>query len=367
VEDVEDYFCDGTQVSTWQTAYTTYSGEDDGRVFSPITVTLSSAVATSGTTGIPLNINPSTSSVTPSQQSSSAGSEGQSSAAGQSGSGGSPTTTAPVGPTTSAAPAPSSSRTPIGAIVGGAVGGVAGLAIIAAAIFFILRYTKKKDNGANTNNRVPPPTYMAPQDPNNTTYATANAGKPEPTAQETALAGQWAPAQNQYPPQMQEQQQYVPQPQNQQFQQQYQPQMQQQPYPNMAEVQGSYGQPQQRNMNPTYYPQNQTPNQHYSVISNATQPPPNSQAHLGAVFPERGETTSPVSIHQASELGTPGGAQAPHSPSPTFVSSAGASAPAHVAPGIEGRSEMSANMAGESFPVNAYEVPGSDVYQHQAN
>ena len=337
-------------MKTWQTAYTTYAGEDDGRVFSPITVTLTSAVPTSGTTGIPLNINPSTSS-----------------AAGQSagGSGGSHTTTAPVGPT-SAAPAPPSSGTPIGAIVGGAVGGVAGLAIIAVAVFFIIRSTKKKDNAANASNGAPPPTYMAPQDPNNTAFAAANAGKPKPTAQETALAGQWAPAQNQYPPQMQEQQQqYVPQPQDQQYQQQqYQPQMQQQPYPNMAEVQSSYGQPQQQNMNPAYYPQNQTPNQHYSVISNATQPSPNSQAHLSAAFPDRGETTSPVSTHQASELGTPGGAQAPHSPSPTFVSNTGTAVPAHVAPVVEGRAEMSANMAGGSFPVNAYEVPGSDVYQH---
>ena len=213
---------------------------------------------------------------------------------------------------------------------------------------------------------------MPPQDGNNAAYAAANGGKPAGTAEETALAAQWVSAQTQYPPQMQEQQpfppqqQYMPQPPDQQYQQpQHPPQTQQQPYPNMAEVQGSYGQPQQQIPNQAYY-QNQAPNQHYSVVSNATQPSPNSQSHLSAAFPDRGETTSPVSTHQASELGTPG--EAPHSPSSTFASNMGAPAPgpapAHVAPGVEGRAEMSANMAGGPFPVNAYEVPGSDVYQH---
>jgi hypothetical protein len=237
---------------------------------------------------------------------------------------------------------------------------VAGLAIIALVVFLILRSTKKKDNAANANNEVPPPTYMPPQDPNNVAYAAVNGGKPGPAAEETALAGHWAPAQNQYPPQMQEQQ-YPPQQQYTPQQQQYPPMMQEQPYPNMAEVQGSYGQPQQQNLSQTYY-QNQSPNQHYSVVSNATQPSPNPQAHLSAAFPDRGQTTSPLSTHQASELGTPSGAQAPHSPSPTFVSNMGPPASAQVAPGIEGRTEMSANMAGGSFPVNVYEVPGSDVY-----
>jgi hypothetical protein len=371
VEGVQDYFCDGTLVSTWQTAYTTYSMENDGRAFSPLTVTVTSDIPTSGTAGIPLTIK---SSAAPSSNpSSTAASGGQSS----SNNGGSPTTAVAGGqPTTSTPIATSgSSGTPIGAIVGGAVGGVAVLVIIALAVFFIIRHSRKNGNAgaANANSGVPPPTYMPPQDANNTAYAAANAGKPASTAEEAALAGQWAPAQNmqQYQPQMQEQQQYPPQqqqyppqPQNQQFQQQqYPPQMQQQPYPNMAEVQGSYGQPPQQNTNAAYYPQNQTPNQHYSVISNATQPSPNSQGHLSAAFPDRGEATSPVSVHQASELGTPGGAQAPHSPSPTFATNTGAPAPTHVAPGVEGRAEMSANMAGP-FSVNAYEVPGSDVYHH---
>jgi hypothetical protein len=378
VEGVQDYFCDGTFVSTWQTAYTTYSMEDDGRVFSPLTVTVSSDIPTSGTAGIPLTIKSSATAAPSSNPSSTAASGGQSSAGPQSSSnnGGSPTAVAGGQSTTTPISASSgSSGAPIGAIVGGAVGGVALLVIIALAVFFILRHSRKNGNAgvANANGGVPPPTYMPPQDANNTAYAAANAGKPAPTAEEAALAGQWASAQNmqQYQPQMQEQQQYPPQqqqyppqPQNQQFQQQqYPPQMQQQPYPNMAEVQGSYGQPPQQNTNAAYYPQNQTPNQHYSVVSNATQPSPNSQAHLSAAFPDRGETTSPVSAHQASELGTPGGAQAPHSPSPTFASNTGAPAPTHVAPGIEGRVEMSANMAGP-FPANAYEVPGSDVYHH---
>lgn len=331
-----------------------------------------------------MTIRPSATSAPPSKPSSSTGSGAQSSAGGQSaGNSGTSPTTAASGQTSTPTPVAASSGTPIGAIVGGAVGGVAGLALIAVAVFFILRSTKKKDNAASANNGAPPPTYMPPQDQNNTAYAAANAGKPAPTVQEATLAGQWAPAQNQYPPQMQEQQQYPPQmheqqtyppqvqqqqypPQDQQYQQQqYQPQMQQKPYPNMAEVQGSYGQqPLPQNPSSAYSPQNQTPNQHYSVISNATQPSPNSQAHLSAAFPDRSEATSPVSTHQASELGTPGGAQAPHSPSPTFVSNIGAPAPAHVAPGIEGRAEMSANMAGGPFPVNAYEVPGSDVYHH---
>jgi hypothetical protein len=221
--------------------------------------------------------------------------------------------------------------------VGGVIGGVALLAIIVLAIFFI----RKKGKTATTNNGGTLPTYIPPQD---SSGLATGGGKLAPTAQGTPFAGQFFPASNQdqYPPQMQGQQQQ---------------------FPNMAEAPGSYSQlPQQQNLNAAY-PQNQSPNHTHYSISSANQLSPNSQSHLSAAFSDRVDTTSPVSTHPVSELGTSGGVQAPHIPPPTYITAA--PGPAAGAPGgVEGRAEMSANMGGMSFPTNAYEIPGSDLHRY---
>lgn len=103
---VTDYFCNSLRVSTAQLAVTTYPGQV-GRTFEQTVLSDTS---------------------TPTRRSST-------------------TTPSHTGSAmTSHTPAPSSSSsTPVGAIVGGVIGGVAVLAIIAFGVFFILRRSKKPD------------------------------------------------------------------------------------------------------------------------------------------------------------------------------------------------------------------------------
>ncbi|CAK7216023.1 hypothetical protein SCUCBS95973_002664 [Sporothrix curviconia] len=120
---VYGYFCNDVAISTMQAILTTYSGETDGRSFSASLlndVTFDSTVGQTETFGFGST---GTSTTTPV-----------------------PTTTIPPGggsstPTPTPAPAKKSSNT--GAIAGGVVGGVAGLALIGLAIFFILRRQRK--------------------------------------------------------------------------------------------------------------------------------------------------------------------------------------------------------------------------------
>jgi hypothetical protein len=327
-ENVRDWFCDSATVTSWQTAYTTYNGEKDGRTFSQVVVTLSDTASAAATTRV-------------------------SSASAISGSASSkPSTTvnggvAPIFSTSSSPTAASSSSgTPVGGIVGGVVGGVGGIALIAGLIFFLMRRNKKNKLN-DPNNGLPPPTYTSPQDPNNSAFAAASAGKPGATTQ-------YAPVptdnrysyQNQYDPQMQQQPYGQQEPYGaQQPQQQPYGQMaqQQQSYPPMAEVQGS---------NPQnlaaggYYPGGQTPSQTYYSPSQSSNPiSPNSQSH-----------------DRNSALEVPG--SAPHSPAPTYASGGGPPiATAAPAQSIEGRAEMSANMSGPgAFPAGLHEVPGDQRY-----
>lgn len=224
---------------------------------------------------------------------------------------------------------------------------------------------KKKNTAANVNTGAAPPSYVPPQDPNNSAYAAAAAGKPAPTAQDQAVHGQWAPApmENQYTsPQMQ--------------QGPYQPVHQQQ-YPPMAEMQGNIYHPQQSSLAPAAYnPPNQSPGQTYNHPASPGQVSQNS-GHMSSVYPDNNDMTSPMSNRRSELLGSEApGTQGPspiHSPTPTFATLGTATSPASggaAAPHTqttEGRSEMSANMAGGSYPTNlhdgTYEVPG-DVSYH---
>ncbi|KAI5864265.1 hypothetical protein GGS23DRAFT_595900 [Durotheca rogersii] len=118
-----DYYCDTSSYSTPQQIYTTWSGENDGRMFTPVVVNLDESITTL-TTPLPGG---------------GSNSDGESSSS-----------TAPPVPTlpgdNSGSSGSSGSSTNIGAIVGGVVGGVAGLALIGLGIFFLVRYSKKKDN-----------------------------------------------------------------------------------------------------------------------------------------------------------------------------------------------------------------------------
>ncbi|KAK8093834.1 hypothetical protein PG997_000519 [Apiospora hydei] len=132
---IEDYYCMTSRYSTAKQMLTTWIGEDDGRTFSPLvlTVTTSADPSVSHEDGL-------------------------------FGGGDSPTTV-------TATPSPGGSSTPVGAIVGGVVGGVAILVIVALALFFIIRHNNKKKqrNAAAAANGGYPPQMVQqqPGGPNN--------------------------------------------------------------------------------------------------------------------------------------------------------------------------------------------------------
>ncbi|CAK7208700.1 hypothetical protein SBRCBS47491_000180 [Sporothrix bragantina] len=129
---VYGYFCNDVAISTMQAILTTYSGETDGRSFSASLLndgSLDSTAAQTETFGGDGSGSTTTSAHTTSSTSGGGGSNGN-------------TTPTPTPPTPTPTPAPKKS-TNTGAIAGGVVGGVAGLALIGAAIFFILRHQRK--------------------------------------------------------------------------------------------------------------------------------------------------------------------------------------------------------------------------------
>ncbi|KAI0381508.1 hypothetical protein F5Y04DRAFT_62757 [Hypomontagnella monticulosa] len=213
---IVDYYCDTNSDSTPQQLYTTYDGEKDGRTFTPVVVTLSSDTSKS----VP----------TPDISSTSKSS------------------TIPPGPTPddndndnnnnnnggNSNNNSSASTTNVGAIAGGVVGGVAGLALIGLGIFFLVRHNKKKKaaDGAN-----PPAAQMQQNIP--------------PTGQVPPTGG----AAGYQPP--------------------YDPHMSQQ-YP-------------QQSPSPGYPPQAYYPGQDKPVGFAAVTPP------TGQVVPDRNNSTSPVS------------------------------------------------------------------------
>ncbi|KAI1388299.1 uncharacterized protein F4822DRAFT_241342 [Hypoxylon trugodes] len=130
---IQDFYCDTVSDSTPQQLYTTYHGETDGRSFTPVVVTLSDDTSTSKPTQTTAgddddddtDTHPSTS-----------GSASQTSGGNNDNSN--------EESDNSKNSAKKSSSTNVGAIAGGVVGGVAGLALIGVGIFFLVRHNKKK-------------------------------------------------------------------------------------------------------------------------------------------------------------------------------------------------------------------------------
>ncbi|KAI1340135.1 hypothetical protein F5Y15DRAFT_423524 [Xylariaceae sp. FL0016] len=141
LDGITDYYCNSVDLSSVEEVLTTYDGEDDGRSFTPVVVTLSTSDSTATTgTADDGNLGPAVT-VTASSSSS----------------------TGPPGPTH---PSTSKSSTPVGAIAGGAVGGVALLALIAAGIFFLVRHNKKNKNANGAPVAHDQPTMHQTQTPN---------------------------------------------------------------------------------------------------------------------------------------------------------------------------------------------------------
>ncbi|KAI2632380.1 hypothetical protein GGR54DRAFT_33180 [Hypoxylon sp. NC1633] len=141
---IVDYYCDTLSLSEPQQLFTTFSGESDGRTFTPVVVTLSGSEGNSGNTAT------TKSAVTShTTQASSTDDTSDSSATGfvpSAGSDEDPTSS--TAGSTAVPSTQSNSTTNIGAIVGGVVGGVVGLALIGLGIFFLVRHNKKKNAAA---------------------------------------------------------------------------------------------------------------------------------------------------------------------------------------------------------------------------
>ncbi|KAI4869103.1 hypothetical protein F4820DRAFT_62351 [Hypoxylon rubiginosum] len=182
---IEDYYCDSLSYSTPQQLYTTYDGEDDGRTFTPVVLTLTDDSSTTTT-----RPNPS-----PTTEASSTDDDEDATA----------TSSATLSNQTSnndnKAGAKSSS-TNVGAIAGGVVGGVAGLALIGVAIFFIIRHNKKKKAAAAAA-ATQPAVSQTPQGP---MPPVAGAGYQQPPqdphySQQYPQQPQYSPQQGYYPDQ----------------------------------------------------------------------------------------------------------------------------------------------------------------------
>jgi hypothetical protein len=121
---VEDFFCDSTYVGSWQIAYTTYFGEDDGRSFSVLALTDTSSNDVTFTSAAATSIQ------------SAANTVARSSGA------------TPV-PVPTSTPSSQKSSAPIGAIIGGVIGGIAVIALIAVGLFLLFRKSNQ-NNPAQT-------------------------------------------------------------------------------------------------------------------------------------------------------------------------------------------------------------------------
>ncbi|XXG97727.1 carnitine O-acetyltransferase yat1 [Hypoxylon texense] len=153
---IVDYYCDTLSYSTPQQLYTTYDGEDDGRTFTPVVLTISDDDSSTTTT----HANPSTTRTAGASTTDSGDDDDDSTSTAA---GALSSATSGAGNNTSGA---KSSSTNVGAIAGGVVGGVVGLALIGLAIFFIVRHNKKKKAAAAAAAAgTQPPVSQNPQGP----------------------------------------------------------------------------------------------------------------------------------------------------------------------------------------------------------
>ncbi|KAI1780470.1 hypothetical protein F4818DRAFT_6493 [Hypoxylon cercidicola] len=149
---IMDYYCDTLSYSTPQQLYTTYDGEDDGRVFTPIVLTLSDDSSTTTT-----RPNPSPTTLSDSNDDDEDATSTESAAVSSATSAGN----------SNAGSHSSHSSTNVGAIAGGVVGGVVVLALLGVGLFFLIRHNKKKKAAAAAAAAAgtQPPMTQPPQGP----------------------------------------------------------------------------------------------------------------------------------------------------------------------------------------------------------
>ncbi|PON20923.1 hypothetical protein TGAM01_v210208 [Trichoderma gamsii] len=180
--DIMDVFCNNVNITGIQAALTTYRGESS-RTFRPLTLTDNEATTTSDDS--------TSTSPTPSSSPSASGTGGGSNGDDNNGSSGDNDNGSKNG---------GGSKSNTGAIVGGVVGGVGGLALIGLAVFFFLRRRNSAAAGHEpvSQNAPPPVVYPAPgmqqnpqayYDPN----AAATGQQPYPPNQQYGQQGFYPP------------------------------------------------------------------------------------------------------------------------------------------------------------------------------
>ncbi|KAK3387146.1 hypothetical protein B0H63DRAFT_150810 [Podospora didyma] len=173
---ITDYYCQTTANKTPQKASTTFSGESGGRSLSTLLVPLGS-----GSASLLPSSKSSRASGTQASQTSQTGSS-------KTGSGNTASQTSGEDDQPSSSGS-SGSSTPIGPIVGGVVGGIVVIALVALGIFFCLRKKKAQQP-------APPPPMQNQEQPFNGGYAPPMQNQEQPFNS----GGYASPMQNQQPP-----------------------------------------------------------------------------------------------------------------------------------------------------------------------
>ncbi|KAM0254757.1 hypothetical protein ACHAQJ_006473 [Trichoderma viride] len=148
--DIMDVFCNNVDITDVQAAFTTYRGESS-RIFTPLTLTGNAPASTTADDSTSASPTPSSS---PSTSSTGGGGDsGDNSNSGDNGSG---------NDNDNGSKNSGGSKSNTGAIVGGVVGGVGGLALIGLAAFFFLRRRKSAAGHEPVSQNAPPPVVYQP-------------------------------------------------------------------------------------------------------------------------------------------------------------------------------------------------------------
>lgn len=181
---IMDVFCNNVNITGIQAALTTYRGESS-RTFFPLTLTGNTPATTTS------DDSTSASPTSSSSSSSSASSTGGNDSSGDNGS---------SGDNNNGSKNSGGSKSNTGAIVGGVVGGVGGLALIGLAVFFFLRRRNPATGHEPVSQNAPPPVvYPAPgmQQPPQGYYdpkfAAATGQQPYPPNQQYGQQGFYPP------------------------------------------------------------------------------------------------------------------------------------------------------------------------------
>lgn len=193
---IKDYYCMTSRYSTAKQMLTTWIGEDDGRSFSQLVLTVTTSAGRSATQDVGLGEGSITVTASAAPGGNNNNNNGNNSDNNNRG----------------------GSSTPIGAIVGGVVGGVAILVAVALGLFFLIRHNKKKKQRQNAAAAAAaggyPQMMQQPGGPNNGPNAPPAAGAAAGAHQSVynpAYAQQQYPSPTQSPPPQQQQGGFNPQ------------------------------------------------------------------------------------------------------------------------------------------------------------